>query len=245
VTSGQQDDNSSVSSGMEDMEAENARLMKDLDLMRAEARLAAESEALKQENLLLKQQCDEFRRAALNLPLREADGFGTKPGQLPKKVVAALSHIKAKEESTDTRTTVMLRSFPNNYSSTMLLELIDSKGFKGCYDFMYLPMDFMTGANLGYCFLNFTSQKNAQAFTEKLNGFSQWKVPSKKCCAVVWSDPHQGLQAYIERYRNSPIMHQSVPVEYKPALFKDGERVAFPPPTKNVRAPRVRYLTNS
>jgi hypothetical protein len=164
--------------------------------------------------------------------IRSREGFQAKP-------------VSDCDATVDTRTTVMLRSFPNNYSSTMLLDLFNTEGFKGKYDFMYLPMDFMTAANLGYCFLNFTTHNNAQSFIEAFDGFSRWVVPSKKCCTVVWSDPHQGLEDYIERYRNSPIMHRSVPLEYKPALFRDGERVPFPAPTKNVRAPRIRYLTNS
>ena len=31
-----------------------------------------------------------------------------------------------------------------------------------------------------------------------------------------WSHPYQGLDAHIERYRNSPVMHEDVPDEYKP-----------------------------
>ncbi|CAE7621292.1 ML3, partial [Symbiodinium sp. CCMP2456] len=52
------------------------------------------------------------------------------------------------------RTTVMLRNLPNNYTRDMLLELIDSMGFRGQYDFLYLPIDFQTHACLGYAFVN-------------------------------------------------------------------------------------------
>ena len=45
--------------------------------------------------------------------------------------------------------TVMLRNLPNNYSRAMLLELLDSEGFAGQYDFFYLPMDFKSRASLG------------------------------------------------------------------------------------------------
>ena len=60
----------------------------------------------------------------------------------------------------------MLRNLPNNYTRDMLLELIDSLGFRGQYapgfcfqlkiveDFIYLPIDFQTQACLGYAFVN-------------------------------------------------------------------------------------------
>jgi len=53
---------------------------------------------------------------------------------------------------------------------------------------------------------------------------------------------HQGLPAHIDRYRNSPVMHESVEDEYKPAVFSPGtgDRAVFPPPTKKLRVPRIR-----
>ena len=31
-------------------------------------------------------------------------------------------------------------------------------------------------------------------------------------------------EAHVERYKNSPVMHKSVPDEYKPVIFADGVR---------------------
>ena len=36
-------------------------------------------------------------------------------------------------------------------------------------------------------------------------------------------------------------MHSTVPDEFKPLLFERGRRVAFPPPTKPIRLPRIRH----
>merc|ERR1712080_58537 len=63
-----------------------------------------------------------------------------------------------------------------------------------------------------------------------LQGFGDWKVPSQKVLSVSWSTPLQGLAANIERYRNSPVMHQDVPDHFKPLLFKCGQPVRFPRP---------------
>jgi hypothetical protein len=140
------------------------------------------------------------------------------------------------------RTTVMVRNLPNNYSRQMLMDLINSEGFAKSYDFIYLPIDFKSRASLGYAFVNLTNHAAAKRFRDMFDGFSNWILPSRKVCGVNWSGPHQGLEAHIERYRNSPVMHEAVPDIYKPALFVDGQRAVFPPPTKKLRAPRVRHF---
>jgi len=138
------------------------------------------------------------------------------------------------------RTTVMLRNMPNNYSRAMLLDLLDSEGFAGQYDFLYLPMDFHSRASLGYAFINFVSCAAAAGFWKIFDGYSKWVIPSRKVSGVSWSGPHQGLEAHVERYRNSPVMSSAVPDEYKPVLFLEGVRTPFPPPTRRIRAPRFR-----
>jgi hypothetical protein len=58
---------------------------------------------------------------------------------------------------------------------------------------------------------------------------------------VSWSNPHQGLESNIDRYRNSPVMHKDVPDAYKPCVFDcEGMRISLPAPTKRVRCPRLR-----
>lgn len=138
------------------------------------------------------------------------------------------------------RTTVMIRNMPNNYTREMLLELVDSMGFVGTYDFAYLPIDFNSQAGLGYAFINFESVARAQSCFDKMEGFSDWKVPSEKVCTVTWSSPTQGFEAHIERYQNSPVMHHSLPDEWKPVLLQQGVRIPFPPPTKPIKTPKVR-----
>lgn len=134
----------------------------------------------------------------------------------------------------------MLRNMPNNQSREMLVELLKSLGFDQLFDFVYLPMDFRTRASLGYAFVNLVSHEAASEVFRAFNGFSRWSVRSRKVCSVNWSGPHQGLSAHLERYRNSDVMHHEVPDTFKPAVYLKGERTAFPPPTKRLRAPRPR-----
>lgn len=146
---------------------------------------------------------------------------------------------------TEWRTTVMLRNVPNNYTRDMLLELVDSMGFACKYDFAYLPIDFKSQAGLGYAFINFVSSFEAQRCFNVFEGFSSWGVYTEKVGTVAWGSPSQGLTANVERYLNSPVMHHSIPDTWKPALFAQGVRIAFPPPTKPMKPPKVRHCISA
>lgn len=142
------------------------------------------------------------------------------------------------QKSEQQRTTVMLRNLPNNYTRSMLLELLDAEGFAGKYDFLYMPIDFRTHAALGYGFVNMACYKDAEDLMQVFEGLARWALPSSKVCSASWSQPHQGLDSHIVRYRSSPLMHEAVPDEYRPILFSGGVRIPFPPPTKKVKPPR-------
>jgi hypothetical protein len=137
-------------------------------------------------------------------------------------------------------TTVMLRNIPNRYTSGSLLALLNEHGFQACYDFVYLPMDFQNGVNLGYAFVNLLRHADALRFKEIFQGFQDWRFDSAKVSEVSWAHPHQGLDEHVERYRNSPVMHPSMPDEYKPMIFDNGCRITFPPPTRVIKAPKLR-----
>ena len=71
------------------------------------------------------------------------------------------------------------------------------------------------------------------------DGFQKWALPSGKVSQVKWSGPLQGFEAHVQRYRNSPVMHKSVPEKYKPVIFKDGQQRAFPEPNRRIKAPSM------
>eukprot|EP00928_Gymnodinium_smaydae_P066284 TRINITY_DN4931_c5_g1_i1.p1 TRINITY_DN4931_c5_g1~~TRINITY_DN4931_c5_g1_i1.p1 ORF type:complete len:401 (+),score=43.52 TRINITY_DN4931_c5_g1_i1:18-1220(+) len=129
----------------------------------------------------------------------------------------------------ENRTTVMLMNVPCGYSSSKLISTIDSQGFAGMYDFIYVPMDFGTRTSMRYAFVNLLHPFIAQRFLAAFDGFSRWSSGSKSVCNALWAKKHQGLRANIDRYRNSTVMAESVPHEYKPRLFKNGLEIGFPP----------------
>jgi hypothetical protein len=121
----------------------------------------------------------------------------------------------------------------------MIAHLLNSNGFEKKFDFIYTPVKFSVMATIGYAFVNFVSNAAAQECFWKLGGFTDWATPCEKSLTVLWSEKDQGLATIIDRHRNSPIMHSSVKEEFKPALYVDGVRAAFPRPTKHIKSPRV------
>jgi len=187
---------------------------------------------------------DDHDHSGAEAPEDSREDEGTKDAKSTETVAEDAQADASTDESADgadpTHTTLMMRNLPNNYTRSMLLMMLDSHGFAGCYNFVYLPIDFGSSANLGYAFINLVDARVVQRFWDQFAGFLDWDIPSSKICHVDWSGPHQGLEAHIERYRNSPMMHKCVPDAYKPVLFEGGVRVPFPAPTKALQPPRAR-----
>jgi hypothetical protein len=147
----------------------------------------------------------------------------------------------SQERAGERRTTVMLRNVPSAVTRNTLLQVLDKRGLAGCFDMVYVPVDFSTGRGLGYALVNMVSSAAVSAVWQAFDGLAEWGgVVSDEECTVAWSEPNQGLAAHVERYRNSPVMHPATPDEWKPALFMQGVRVEFPAPTKKIKAPKVR-----
>lgn len=145
------------------------------------------------------------------------------------------------EEFPHAKTTLMVRYIPEEYSRDMFLQLLDAIGFAGRYRFVYVPVDFTYKTAVGYALVDTSTPQDALDLQARLQGFTEWAVPSTCVCEVSWSHPRQGIAEHIERYRDSNVMHPSVPDEFKPVLFDAGERITFPPPTKVLKPPRVRH----
>lgn len=146
----------------------------------------------------------------------------------------------ADEASSTRKTSLMLGNLPDDFTRSMLMDVLRAQGVANDVNFVYVPADFKSKAHYSYAFVNLSTPEAAEECLNRLNGFSDWGMPSEKACEAAWCTTNQGLDTFVERYRNSRIMHGSVDDEYKPAVFKNGKRVRFPPPTKVVRAPRMR-----
>jgi hypothetical protein len=134
----------------------------------------------------------------------------------------------------------MMRNIPSDCTREQLLEVIDAAGFRKDYDAVSLPFDILKEVCSGYAFVNFTTHKRAEQFKVHFHGFQDWQAPCDKMCETSWSDSMKGYDAFVERFRNSPVMHESVADKCKPALYKGGVRLPFPEPTKILKPPRLR-----
>jgi hypothetical protein len=142
-----------------------------------------------------------------------------------------------------TRTTLMLRNIPIGITRSTIMDVLRSEGLVDHLTFIYVPMNLRGSGNFGYAFVDFDSTAAAELCKDRLDGFSGWSEPGETALETVWSES-QGIDSHIQRYRDSPIMHRSLEDELKPAMFKNGARIAFPPPTKSIRAPRLRKGAN-
>jgi hypothetical protein len=140
----------------------------------------------------------------------------------------------------DERTTLLLKNIPHSCTTAMLVEMLNSQGFEGCYNFVYAPTHFRSLTSFGYGFVNLVSFNEAVRMMDTLDGYDGWAGTGIDSMEVCWSMPHQGLDLQIRRFQNSPVMHPSVPDEIKPMIFTDGVRSPFPEPTKQLREPRAR-----
>merc|ERR1712216_325414 len=118
-----------------------------------------------------------------------------------------------------TKTTLIFRNCPTEYGRDALIKVLDAEGFAGLYDFVHLPVEFSSAKVLGYAVINMISHSAALRAMEYFQGFDKWASSTATPCEVAWNNPLQGLAAHIDRYRNSPLMHHSVPEHYRPVLY--------------------------
>ncbi|CAK0892483.1 unnamed protein product [Prorocentrum cordatum] len=91
--------------------------------------------------------------------------------------------------------------------SEMLIDQLDSAGFLGEIDYLYLPIDFANRCNVGYCFCNLRTAAARKRFVASFDGVAaQSCLPgfnSYKVCQVTkarW----QGRVENVRRLRSSP-----------------------------------------
>ncbi|CAK8988031.1 unnamed protein product [Durusdinium trenchii] len=155
----------------------------------------------------------------------------------PRKLEAQLPAEVQDTSQAGGITTLMLRNIPVTFNRESLLADFDARGFRGQYDFFYLPIDFQTDNNLGYAFVNLVTPMSAERFRSTYQGLALAGDRSKKICAVAPATT-QGRAANVEYYRNSNVM--SMEDKYQPVVFENGMRARFPAPTKAVKPIRYR-----
>lgn len=125
-------------------------------------------------------------------------------GHVPKNL--NLSEEFAKTESIAPPTTLMIRNIPNRYTQRELIQELETLGFAGTFDFLYIPLDKGTMSNVGYAFVNFVASEWAEKCMAAFENyrFKRHRKVSGKIAAV--SVAHiQGLEANIRHYENAAV----------------------------------------
>jgi len=141
----------------------------------------------------------------------------------------SLSHVKV--QKTQERTTVVLRNLPSHLSRSELVKILDDAGFSKKYDFVYLPTNFRNMTVFGYAIVNFCDAADAQAALDQFRGTDV----DGQAMITEWSKSQQGYADLVCRYRDSPVMHTSVPDQHKPIILANGCLQPFPPPTESLQ----------
>jgi hypothetical protein len=117
------------------------------------------------------------------------------------------------------------------------MEFLDTHGLHGKYNLLYLPLCFTSRRCFHYAFVNFVSEDVAEKFKARFHGYTDTAIFTESAADISWSEC-QGLAANIAKYRNSSVMHKSVPEECKPVLLQHGKVTPFPNPTKKIKEDR-------
>lgn len=123
-------------------------------------------------------------------------------------------------------TTYMIRNIPTRFTSMSFVRLLEDYGFGKTFDFFYLPMDFRSGKNMGYAFINFKSPQTGIRFVDKFN-LKRLPVSTSRKIVEVYPSRRQGLIENVSLFRTSDLLSSSVSLPYyKPLVaVEDGTLV--------------------
>lgn len=124
-------------------------------------------------------------------------------GLVPKNQNMADMYNSVKEQPP---TTLMIRNIPGKYSQNDLMMDLKDAGFGSAYDFLYLPIDKGTAANVGYAFVNFVTPAIAAKCMESFQGhrFARHQRSSNKLARIAVAHL-QGLEKNLQHYENAAV----------------------------------------
>ena len=123
--------------------------------------------------------------------------------------------------------TLMMRNIPTRISSTKLIETVlstTSTNITSLIDFLYLPIDFKTNKNLGYCFINFKSDELAKQFMIKYNGRKYVFCDTSEKMLQITLSNRQGYYKNLEVFTQTKLL-DTWPPNYRPLAEYEGDLV--------------------
>merc|ERR1711972_1218458 len=121
---------------------------------------------------------------------------------------------------------------PSTYTRELLIMTLNEERFEKLYNFMYMPVELVKEKVLRYAFVNFIDYETACAFKAKMAGYTNWLADTHgnrlavdgddvKAADVRWGKKGHSKEQLVEIYRDKPLMHSTVPDEWKPAVFDE------------------------
>jgi len=150
-------------------------------------------------------------------------------GHLQRELETLMAHMEQQSDQPITSkqwhnvVTVMMRNLPNKYTQRMLKAEIDAAGFDGLYDFLYLPIDRLYGANKGYAFINFVGHEHVAAFRSCFDSRPMRCFKSHKVVSVVPAS-WQGYAANYKHFYNASVNHGDP--DARPLFLQDQQQLA-------------------
>ncbi len=93
--------------------------------------------------------------------------------------------IEKIKRAEDLRASLYVRNIPNKYTQMDLIAEFEKHQSK--FDFLYLPIDFGSGANVGYAFINFVHPLFIIDFYNEFMGREWSKFKSRKICDIKYA----------------------------------------------------------
>ncbi|XP_018815315.2 protein terminal ear1 homolog [Juglans regia] len=133
------------------------------------------------------------------------------------------------------KTTIMIRNIPSKYTRKMLVEFLDEhcklenekveteEQIVSAFNFVYLPIDFSTGCNKGYAFVNFTDPRAVWKFYLAANNQSWELFHSNKIRQIAFARLQgEELVRHFESMGFPCESDEVLPVSFNPP--RDGSR---------------------
>mmetsp|Transcript_31722 Transcript_31722/g.69300 ORF Transcript_31722/g.69300 Transcript_31722/m.69300 type:complete len:270 (+) Transcript_31722:67-876(+) len=102
-------------------------------------------------------------------------------------------------DAAQTTTTLMLRRIPPRCTQQRLIHVINKLGFRGRYDFLYLPRHARSCNNRGFAFINLESEEAARAFFRLCHG--------RYLPTMLSKEPLNIVPAAIQGYERNILHH--------------------------------------
>ena len=118
----------------------------------------------------------------------------------------------------DQRTTIMIKNIPRYISQTFLMSFLNGK-YKGKFNFLYLPIDFVKKINVSYAFLNLKNSKDIIELYLDLHA-KPWSFCKNKKSYISYARI-QGFKSISEHFSKSNLMKYQLDNSFKPYINDD------------------------